>query len=470
MPVPTAPTVRPIRSATLLLLGFGSVGRGLLPLLRRHLDLTGCRVVVVSAEDAGRAEALDAGAQFVRHAVLADDHQAFLARWLQPGDLLLNLSVDVSSVALLHWCQGHAVDYIDSYIEPWRVPQDAPSRPGAGQTNYALRQPLLPLRQALWQSTALVMHGANPGLSFHFLRQGLLELAARHGVPASPGGAPPADAPGWARLAQTLDIRVIQVAERDSQVDGQPRQRGEFVNTWSTSGFLAESAKPVEVGWGSHEQGLPPGAREHAGGHASSVYFDQPGASRSVRSWTPRAGPGDALLIGLSDAVTMSEYLTVRDPAGALAYRPTVCYAYRPCDATAEALREQNAVGGRPPDRQRLLKDTLVGGADELGVLLVSPRFGAHWYGSYLTLAQARALAPCNNATTLQVAAGVLAGLEWVLDHPRGGLLEPRDLPHDTMLEAARPYLGEMHGAPCDWRAVARGTVGPCVFAQFSPG
>jgi homospermidine synthase len=43
------------------------------------------------------------------------------------------------------------------------------------------------------------------------------------------------------------------------------------------------------------------------------------------------------------------------------------------------------------------------GGIDELGVLLAGHKKNAYWYGSQLTIDEARKLAPHNNATSLQV-------------------------------------------------------------------
>ena len=64
---------------------------------------------------------------------------------------------------------------------------------------------------------------------------------------------------------------------------------------------------------------------------------------------------------------------------------------------------------------------------------------------------QTRALIPDNDATTLQVAAPLVVGLRWAISHPREGILEPDDLPHDEMPEFAAPYLGELAGAYADW-------------------
>lgn len=47
----------------------------------------------------------------------------------------------------------------------------------------------------------------------------------------------------------------------------------------------------------------------------------------------------------------------------------------------------------------------------ELRVLLMGHKRGAYWYGSRLSIEDARRLAPLNNATSLQVTAAVLSGM-----------------------------------------------------------
>ena len=47
--------------------------------------------------------------------------------------------------------------------------------------------------------------------------------------------------------------------------------------------------------------------------------------------------------------------------------------------------------------------DDISKGIDELGVLLVGHKKNAYWYGSQLSIDEARRLAPFNNATSLQV-------------------------------------------------------------------
>ena len=98
-----------------------------------------------------------------------------------------------------------------------------------------------------------------------------------------------------------------------------------------------------------------------------------------------------------------------------------------------------------------IIRDEITCGVDELGVLLMGNAKGAYWFGSRLSIAQARALVPHNNATSLQVAAGVLAGAVWAAQHPSSGILEPDDLGYDEVMQIARPYLGDVVGVYTDW-------------------
>ena len=49
----------------MVMVGFGSIGQGVLPLLLRHLDITPDRITIVTAEERGKAEAEEFGVKFV---------------------------------------------------------------------------------------------------------------------------------------------------------------------------------------------------------------------------------------------------------------------------------------------------------------------------------------------------------------------------------------------------------------------
>lgn len=72
--------------------------------------------------------------------------------------------------------------------------------------------------------------------------------------------------------------------------------------------------------------------------------------------------------------------------------------------------------------------DEIFEGVDELGALLMGHAKGAYWYGSRLSIEEARKLAPYNNATSLQVAAGVTAGVIWAMENPKNAIVDPDDM------------------------------------------
>jgi homospermidine synthase len=431
----------------LVIVGFGSIGQGVLPLLLRHLEVRRDQIAIVTAESRGREVAAEYGVAFVETALTRENYRAVLAPRLGRGDFLLNVSVDVSSTALIELCREQEALYLDTCIEPWPGGYTDPNLPPAARSNYALRESALELgRRHPSGPTAVVTHGANPGLVSHFVKQALLDLAADSGF----GGAVPAVRGDWARLARRLGVKAIHIAERDTQVADIPKDLGEFVNTWSIDGFVSEGSQPAELGWGTHERHFPADGHRHDFGSGAAIYLSRPGAGTRVRSWTPLEGPYHGFLITHGESISIADYLTIVED-GEVRFRPTCHYAYHPCDDAVLSLHEFAGKNWQLQPRKRLMMDEISKGTDELGVLLLGPAKGVHWYGSRLSIDEARRVAPHNNATSLQVTAAVLAGVVWAIEHPREGVVEPEALDFARVLEIARPYLGELVGASGQW-------------------
>jgi homospermidine synthase len=108
------------------------------------------------------------------------------------------------------------------------------------------------------------------------------------------------------------------------------------------------------------------------------------------------------------------------------------------------------------------MMDEITSGVDELGVLLMGHERGAYWFGSQLSIEEARRLVAHNNATSLQVTIAVLAGMVWAIENPRAGLIEPEEMDHHRIMTIARPYLGKVVGVYSDWTPlVDRGVLFP---------
>ncbi len=431
----------------IVIVGFGSIGQGVLPLILRHIGTVPERISIVTADEAGRAEAEQFGVKFLQATLTRDNYRRVLEPLLGRGDFLLNLSVDVSSVALIRFCWERGALYLDTCNEPWPGGYTDPAIPAARRTNYALREEALALRAANSRApTAVLTHGANPGLVSHLVKQALLDIAQDAGTEAGT----PASRGDWADLARRLDIKVIHVAERDTQISKTPKRTNEFVNSWSVDGFVSEGSQPAELGWGSHERTFPRDARRYDFGGGAAIYLTQPGVATRVRSWTPDYGPYHGFLITHGEAISIADYFSVRQDSQVV-YRPTVHYAYHPCDAAVLSVHEFCGRNCIMQDHKRIMMDDVVSGIDELGVLLAGHRRNAYWYGSQLSVGQARELAPFNNATSLQVTASVLAGMVWAMENPNNGLTEPEEMDFRRVLEICLPYLGPVVGKFSDW-------------------
>jgi homospermidine synthase len=435
----------------LLMIGFGCIGQGVLPLLLRHIDMPPSRIQVIAADDAGAEMAQAHGVALQVLALTHENLREAITPCAGNGDFVLNLSVDVSSTALIALCQELGALYLDTCIEPWLGGYVDRSLPPARRSNYALREAALALRSTGdGAPTAVLTHGANPGLVSHFVKQALLDIATDIGLPHEV----PMQREDWARLAQRLQVRVIHIAERDTQVALPRKAAGEFVNTWSVDAFVSEASQPAELGWGSHERHFPADAAQHANGSHAAIYLQRPGASTRVRTWTPLSGPQHAFLITHGESISIADHLTLGDPLRP-DYRPTVHYAYHPCDDAVLSLHELAGREGRLQPLTRVVKDQIVSGHDELGVLLMGHARGAYWYGSQLGITHARALCPHNSATSLQVTVAVMAGAVWAMQNPTRGIVEPDDMPFDQILAICRPYLGDMVGTYTDWTPLA---------------
>jgi homospermidine synthase len=434
-------------SDRLVMVGCGSIGQGVLPLILRHIDLDPARITIVNADERGQVAADAAGVRYILSPLTRTNYRDVLGPLVGRGDFLLNLSVDVSSVALIEFCREVGALYLDTCVEPWAGGYTDTSLTASQRSNYGLRESALAVASA--QSggpTALITHGANPGLVSHFVKQALLNLAADTGLTVDV----PNTRSGWAALAQKLSVKVIHIAERDTQVASIPKQRDEFVNTWSVDGFVGEGCQPAELGWGTHETFWPADARRHDFGSDAAIYLERPGASTRVRTWTPLEGPFHGFLITHNESISIADYYTVKE-GDTVTYRPTVHYAYHPADDAVLSVHELAGKNWQMQARTRLMMDEIISGTDELGVLLMGHDRGAYWYGSRLSIEEARELAPNNNATSLQVTATVMAGIVWAMENPECGVVEPDAIDYERILAIARPYLGEVVGVYSDW-------------------
>jgi homospermidine synthase len=446
----------------IVMVGFGSIGRGTLPLLERHIDFDGAKLVVIAPDDSDRALLDERGIRFLNLALTQQNYREVLTPLLTAGPgrgLMVNLSVDTSSVAMMELARSLDAFYIDTVVEPWPGLYTNRDLSISQRSNYALRESLLDLRRRTPGGiTAVSCCGANPGMVSWLVKQALLNVARDLGL----DHAEPETREDWARLMQRAGVKGIHIAERDTQRAREPKPLGVFVNTWSVEGFVSEGLQPAELGWGTHEKTMPPEGARHDFGSGAAIYLARPGAGTRVRSWTPTAQAQHGFLVTHNESISIADFFTVRENGRAV-YRPTCHYAYHPCNDAVLSMHELSGAQWKLQDDWRILDEhEIVDGIDELGVLLYGHGKNAYWYGSQLSIEDTRKLAPYQNATGLQVTSAVLAGTIWMLENPDRGIVEADEMDFRRCLEVQTPYLGPVVGRYTDWTPlVGRGELFP---------
>jgi homospermidine synthase len=436
----------------IVMIGFGSIGRGILPLIERHFEFDKNRFTVIDPDDAHRALLDVRGIDFVKTKLTPQNYRDILTPLLAKGEgqgFIVNLSVEVSSLDIIKFAREIGVLYVDTVVEPWPGFYFDKSMGNEARTNYALRETILEERRRNpGGSTAVSCCGANPGMVSWFVKRALLNIAKDTGAFTTQ----PQSRAEWGALAQKLGVKGIHIAERDTQCARNPKPRNVFVNTWSVEGFVSEGMQPAELGWGAHEKALPDIGCTHPTGCGAAIYLLSPGANTRVRSWCPTPGPQYGFLVTHNESISIADYLTVRDATGKVVYRPTCHYAYHPADDAVLSLHEMFGSAGKMQDGWHILDENeIVDGIDELGVLLYGHAKNAYWYGSRLSIEETRELAPYQNATGLQVSSAAMAGMVWALENPTAGIVEADEVDFERCLDVQLPYLGPVEGVYTDW-------------------
>ncbi len=440
-----------------LIIGYGAVAKCTLPILLKHVVIPYENITILDFKD--KSEELEPwtekGIKFFQQKITPEELDHILSEYLSPGGLLIDLAWNIDCCDIVKWCHEHEVLYVNSSLEVWDSYGERFNASPYEKSLYHRQMRILELTKDLKNTTTFVIdHGANPGLISHFAKQGLMDIANKmitDEIAKNPDTLKRLiKQQKFPELAMEIGVKVIHCSERDTQISNKPKQVDEFVGTWSIEGLREEGTAPAEMGWGTHEKKLPELAHVPQTGPKNQIMLAQMGINTWVRSWIPHHEIV-GMVIRHGEAFGISERWTVWKDGKAI-YRPTVHYAYMPCDATIASLHELRCRNYEMQAKLRIMDDNdIVHGEDILGALLMGHPYNSWWTGSILSIEESRKLAPGQNATTLQVALGVITAVMWMIENPKKGFCLPDDLPHDFVLDIAKPYLGEFFSGPSDW-------------------
>lgn len=442
-----------------LIIGYGAVARCVLPLFLKHIHVPLRNITVIDFVDKRKelSSWIGRGLTFCQEKISPINLNQVLSTYVSPGGLIIDLSWNIDCIDLLTWCHDNRVLYVNTSVEEWDPYVDIHKKSPFEKSLY-FRQKQIQRAASRWSRpmpTAVIDHGANPGLISHFTKKGLADIAQRSlSDPDLPRDKKRAvkehlGSRSFARLARELGIKVIHISEHDTQITDRPKRYGEFVGTWSIEGLREEGIAPAEMGWGTHETDIPLISSFPPTNGKHQIFLSQMGMNTWVRSWVPNEEI-IGMVIRHAEAISISDHLSVREK-GEVVYCPTVHYAYMPCNETITSLHELRCRNYELQKSLRIMNDEIIDGEDILGALIMGHRYNSWWTGSVLSIHESRKRVPRQNATTLQVAIGLVSAVMWMLENPERGICMPDDLPYEYILDASRPYLGKLLSVPSDW-------------------
>ena len=437
----------------IVMIGFGSIGKGTLPLIERHFEFDRTRFVVIDPNDTDRRLLDERGVKYVQLGLTRDNYRDVLGKYLRAGEgqgFCVNLSVDTSSLDIMRYCREIGALYIDTVVEPWPGFYYAKDLGNESRTNYALRETVMAERRKNpGGSTAVSCCGANPGMVSWFVKQALVNLSADLGDRIA--GAENARRVGATRSAARRQGRAYRRARHPARQEPEAAQR--------VRQHLVDRGLPVR----GHAAGRTRLGHAREMDARRTPASTRPAAARRSTSTspapTPACAPGrrrrGASSASSSPITSRSRSPTTTRFATTRARRSTARPATTPITpATTRCCRCTNcsAAPGQIQTAHHILGEAeIVDGIDELGVLLYGHARNAYWYGSQLSVEETRALAPYQNATGMQVTSAVLAGMVWALENPKAGIVEADEIDFRRCLEVQTPYLGPVVGVYTDW-------------------
>jgi homospermidine synthase len=170
------------RPNRVLVLGCGSVAQAVIPLLIRDLKLDPKSISIVDYVDnrSRVADVLAMGVTYEIGEVTQENLDSFLSARISSGEILLDLAWNIGCTTIVEWCRNHGVRYLNTAVESWNPYDNMAATHPLERTLYVRHQQLRKMI-ARWGSnngpSAVVEHGANPGLVSHFAKQALFEIS-----------------------------------------------------------------------------------------------------------------------------------------------------------------------------------------------------------------------------------------------------------------------------------------------------
>ena len=436
------------------LIGFGAVGRPLLWLLLKMLDINSLNITIIDEknilDDIANISSLKFNIK--SNIELTEYNYREIFADIKPNDIIIDAAVSINSLDMIKFCQEVGASYINSALSnEWmyttlkskQVPPKTPT-----ESIYHVHKTLEELNKSfnVKKCNCIIGMGCNPGNVSLWTKIGLIKIAQEQNNTYLLK-----KEIKYNELAQQLGVQVIHISEKDTQVINNPKKINEYCNTWSGTSlsYYDEAIASVEISLGTHE--INNLFKNYLFKNNEYLIFKKMGLYTYAQSWIPFYNKFIGNLICHDESYTIGKKLTVYNK-NEIIYKPSIYYVYQPCDAAILSIEELKERNEKYQDNTRLLTSEIIDGNDILGLTFFLENRKIYWIGSTLGINETRDITNNEinnyiNATLLQVIVGYMTGIIHIINlnnnNIKKGLIEPDELPVGDLIQYQLPFLGD---------------------------
>ena len=314
---------------------------------------------------------------------------------LDKDDILVDLTNGQDTFLTANWCWQNNINYINADISS----QDSDELIN-GDIEKRYDKFIKIANERKKGSTILFSQGMNPGLVSVYFNK----LIQDYNI-------------------NTKEIKEVQISEIDTQFSDLMPEKQTVISTWCIDGLfedgIAKSSIWKKEYWQS-KLDLNSNARDN-------IYWAK----------NPWYNQFKTMLSGNHEEIyEIGKTFDV-----------PVCFSYKPPIQFGEATKNLNILENI--NKHIMNTDDIICGENVVGAHILMKNEQEYWCGSKLSIDNAKKLikrkikSPVLNATSILTAAGVIAGIHWIIENKNRGYVMPLEIDIDYTIKKAKPFLGD---------------------------
>lgn len=315
-----------------------------------------------------------------------------IKNFIDENDILVDLTNDQNTFLTADWCYKNNINYINADI--------------GSVNNLSSKEKydiFLEKKKELKEGkTIFYSMGMNPGMVSSYFKKAINDFNI-----------------------DIKNISEVHVSEIDTQISDIMPDEKTIIGTWCIQGIFED---------GMDESSL----------YAKKYWENKLSLHKNARRniyWTknPWYGKFNTMLSGNHEEIYEI----------GMAYDIPVCFSYKPPVQFNEAIKNLNNI--KDYKRHVMTIEDTISGDNVVGIYILTKDNKEFFVGSKLTINEAKKLIKRNvnnlilNATSVLTAAGVIAGVDYLIENPTKGYIMPLDCDQDFLIKKAMPFLGHFH-------------------------